>query len=237
MKAPSEDLQNDDEAWLAALAGRETPGGRPEMRSETRLEASLLRAAARRHAARPKPAVTSGEEQRLASALATVAARARQHAESQSSAATPRGRAAGLCSGCAARWQRLRDAWARLPRGAMAGGGLVLVVPALLWWLPITGERPVVDPAQTLRGAEPSGTAVIQRTDAERHRNALAQRLAAQGAAVQRYQRLGRYGLEAQFPLPLPTPLPPALQQALQADGLAVSNEGLLSVEFAAPRP
>lgn len=220
---------DDDEAWIAALAGEDLPGGR----AETRLEAQLLRAAARRQAAQPGPAASAHELERLQASLAALAERESR----QAGAAAGRGPGARLCSGCARRWQQLRAAWARRPRGAVAAGGLILALPWLLWWPTTPPGGPAVDAEPALRGAGSTGLRVVTRPDAEQRRNSLAQQLAAQGASVRRYERLGRFGLEAQLPVPMPEPLAPGLQQALQADGLAVGSDGLLSVEFAASGP
>jgi hypothetical protein len=59
-------------------------------------------------------------------------------------------------------------------------------------------------------------------------RERLAARLAAAGVSVHRYERLGRYGIDAD----LPQRPPPAVAALLRDEGLAQAGDGSLRVEF-----
>jgi hypothetical protein len=62
-------------------------------------------------------------------------------------------------------------------------------------------------------------------------RDDLARQLARLGADVRRYERLGRFGLDARVTLPPPA----ATVQALQALGLTADADGVLRVEVESP--
>lgn len=205
---------NDDEAWSQALAGQAPPG----IKASTEAEARLLRAALL-HADEPQPAPLSSEQREQL--LAAVRASAR---------------AEGWCAGCTRRWQALIAALrARPPAWPLAGAAtavLAVLAVSAIWQLGPPGQPP--EPAEPVfRGPAAAGPVVRPVADPLAQRNALATELAATGATVRRYERLGRQGLEAQWSLPLPA----SATQALQAQGLQADAEGAVRVEFANATP
>jgi hypothetical protein len=206
-------MKDDDEAWSQALAGR--PPANMDAASAT--EARLLRAGLL-GAEEPQPAPLSEEQrQRLLQAVRA--------------AAGPGPQGQPWCAGCARRWRALQQAL-RGPRGR--GWPLAGAATAMLAALAVTAVwqlGPLGQPTEPVfRGPAATGTVVRTVADPLAQRQALAAELAATGATVRRYERLGRQGLEAQWPLPLPA----SATQALQAQGLAADAEGLVRVEFAA---
>jgi hypothetical protein len=199
---------NDDSDWLDALAGRDRPAASTLAATEGRLMRRAL--------------------QRLP---ATVPAQTPEQALSLLDGLLGRARAAGLmrersgwCPACLQRWQR----WRQSP-GAWLGAGLVLAglfaVVVVLRVVPVVA----VDPAEeAVMRAPADGVWLLRVADPQQQRNELADRLAAGGARVQRYERLGRQGLEAELPLPLT----PQLKQALGRLNIAAAPDGSLRVEF-----
>lgn len=204
---------DDDEDWLAALAGRPRPGSDPA----TLREGALLRQAQR----------TQGQHASLDQAPEP------QPVESL----LRRARAEGLlephrgwCAGCAARLRALKDAVARRPR--LGGAGLVLASLLAAWIvLPLLHTEP---PEPPVLRAGPDGVVLVVDARPVARRDAMADALMAAGLPVQRYERLGRAGLDAELP---PPPLPPAVKQALQSLGLVAPSDGVLRVEVMAPGP
>lgn len=145
----------------------------------------------------------------------------------------PRSRA-WHCRSCAERWQRLRSApWAWLGAGAAALAAVLATTLLLQSGLP--GGRDRSDD-ETLRGAASApaaGLRVVPVADPQRARDGLADRLAAAGVEVRRYQRLGRHGLQAQWQGELPA----ALQAELRGLGVQVSVGMPLQIEFEASPP
>lgn len=193
---------NDDNDWGEALAGRARAGASPE----TLAEAALLREAQRRWPAN-SPALELPPEQ------AWIA----------------RARAEGLlvpgrrtwCAGCLQRWRR----WTASPLG-LGATGLVLASLLGLWIVPGL-VLPPHDAPGTLRA--PAATLQLrQAADPRAARERLAERLLALQVPVQRYERLGRFGLDAD----LPRPLSPAVSTLLRDEMLVVADDGSLRVEF-----
>jgi hypothetical protein len=202
--------RTDDDDWLDALAGRPRPGSRPG----TLAEAMLLRRAAR---AWP-PSVAAEPAPDDEAALQQAAARA------------------GLlrrwrwCGGCAERWQAWQQRVAAAgPRGwALAASLAVAVMLSPLAWRdapsgPVTRGAPAAD-------AE--STRLRQHTDPRAERDRLAAELEALGARVQRFERLGRFGLSAEWP----APVPPATDARLRQLGLARAADGSVQLEVEAAR-
>ncbi|NRF72102.1 hypothetical protein HLB44_34475 [Aquincola sp. S2] len=198
---------DDAEDWAAALAGRPRPGTAPA----TVLEAQLLRAAARswRPELQAEPAVDA--EARLLQA-ASAAGLLQQRRR--------------WCAGCAERWQRWR-AWLGASRawgGALAAGcvGLVLLLPLLQ---PPEPEAPTV-----LRGEAIDGVQLLRDARPQARRDQLAVELEALGASVRRYERLGRFGLDAEWP----SPLTPDASARLAQRGFVRGADGSVRIEIEA---
>ena len=84
-----------------------------------------------------------------------------------------------------------------------------------------------------LRGAADGQVWLLRADDPQALRERIAADLAAGGVAVTRYERLGRYGLDAELPLPAP----PALLDTLRGHGLQPGADGSLRVEVEAATP
>jgi hypothetical protein len=208
-----EDSRDTDD-WMDALAGRNRPGMRPEIA----LDASLLRAAIQRLPEPAAPRFTQADEQRLQRAL-------EQHAELR-----PEKR---RCVACAERWRAIVRVLPRWPVAAVAGSavfGLSLIAGLALWQKsnPITDLSP-----PPMRGQPESKVQVRVVAQPLESRNQAAAELTTLGAEVRRYERLGRFGLDAKFS----GPLPEATQQALRRAGLTVTSQGEVKVEFESQTP
>lgn len=216
--------QHDDDDWLETLAGKGRQGAAPA----TQLEATWLRDALRRDTARQQLAAEAIEPatdglQRL---LARSAAEGLADATAQRRRWLP-----GLCHGCAARW---RLAWAWLHAGRTTGwaaAGTLATAALLGAWLVAPVEQPATE-APVLRHA-PGALQVFIDAQPLLRRDRLAATLESAGVSVRRYERLGRHGLDAE----LPWPLPAALGQALREQGLQTPKQAELKVEFAPPAP
>jgi hypothetical protein len=201
--------RDDDGDWLRALAGRSPDGMQPA----SALEARLLRDALRR-TAEPAAAASSA-------ALVPTPAEARdfQHRLERERA----GRRSN-CESCARLKAWFADRWRPLV-GAIAS----LTAAAVVVWsqLPSLSDPPV------MRGADPSVVQLRAAADPQRQRDELARQLTGMGADVRRYERLGRFGIDARFAT---TPTA-AVEQQLEALGLraAATADGVVRVEFEAP--
>ena len=192
----------DDDGWVRALAGQPADDAPPA----SALEARLLRGALLRTsdaAAAPLPPTP-------AEALDFLRRLERE-------------RAAGTCEGCAERGARLKAWWIghwRPVVGAMA----TLTAAAIVVWalLPAPADPPV------MRGGDPSAVQLRADAQPQLQRDDLARRLGALGATTRRYERLGRFGVDARFTMPLA----PAAVRELQTLGLAVDADGVVRVEF-----
>jgi len=201
----------DDDDWLDALAGRPRPGSRPA----TLAEAALLRRAAR--AWPPEAAAEPTPED--AAALQQAAARAGLL------------RRRRWCSGCAARWQAWQQRVATAdPRGWALAASLAVAVLLSPWAWRDTGPAEPVSRGAPDANAE--STRLLQHADPRAERDRLAAELETLGARVQRFERLGRHGLSAEWP----RPVPPATDQRLRALGLARAADGSLQIEVEAAR-
>ncbi len=194
----------DDDDWLAALAGRPAA----HMQADSALEARLLRDALLR-TAQPAMATVAPDE----AEMHDFARRLRRER-----ASGERG-----CEGCAGRAERWKQWFAghRWPlAGALASAAVIAVVVGVQ--RPWPAEPPVI--------RAPDASTVQLRADAQpqRRRDDLARRLGDLGADVRRYERLGRFGIDARFTLPLSA----TVARELQALGLAVDGDGVTKVEF-----
>lgn len=193
-------MKPDDDDWLESLAGRPPAGADPgTLHEATLLRQALLRA---RPDVAPPPAPDS-----LDSLLSRARAQGLLHK--------------GWCASCAARWRRwvqsLRQPW---PAAGMAVAMLLVALVAL----PLLQTTREEEPA--LRAGE-DGVLLLQDASPAARRDRVAEALQSAGAQVQRYERLGRFGLDAQWS----TPPVPALMQALRAEGIVMPTAGLLRLE------
>jgi hypothetical protein len=206
----SADTEQDDQQWFEALAGRARPG----THTATLIEAALLREATRRWSA---PVEADAPLPRPAALIAQARAEGL-------------GRRRGWCGGCAERWRRLRDRFGRGRGGwpATAAAAAVLVLAVVLLNIdrdaatgPEAGGQPV------LRSPADAGRYLLHDTQARERRDRIADELAAAGVPVQRYERLGRFGLDAQIAMPPDA----AVAGVLARNGLVPAADGALVVE------
>ena len=194
---------DDDLDWLAALAGRARAGTDPR----TLREADLLRVAARTWTPRPLLA-----EPDPADAEALVAQARREGVFDRA-----------WCAGCAERWRRWRE-------GAWVGRGVGLAVAALLAVLVFGLLPPRSDdrPDAVLRGSRADGVWLLRSASPLAQRDRIAAELAATGLAVRRYERLGRFGLDADVPAGAAAAIAPTLQRL----GVQPGTDGVLRIEI-----
>jgi hypothetical protein len=205
----------DDELWLQALAGRSVSN---EHRTQTTasLEGQLLRAAVQQLPSPAPVALTSDDEQRLLQAMRAQAADKR---------AAPR------CLACAERWRAFIESLPAWPAVAALSGALVLLgMVTLVLWRQVSPSADMQPPPMRSQAAD---VRIVAVADPQVRRNAAATQLAAAGAEVRRYERLGRFGLDARFATP---PSAQMLQALVQAD-LAPSPSGEVQLEFEAKAP
>jgi hypothetical protein len=200
---------DDDERWLDALAGR-APAGQQGVAG---LEAARLRAALQQLDAAPTQALGAEAEQALLDQLLAQAA------------AAPK---AGLCPGCRRRWAALLDGLLARPVWSAALAGLGLWFAVGLW------QTPAEDTGAPIERALPDAR-ILLLSDAQprQRRDELARQLAGAGAKVRRYERLGRFGLDAQFPQPLSSDATRRLAELK----LGVDADGVLRLEIEEARP
>lgn len=200
---------NDDERWLDTLAGRASAG----QDGVAGLEAARLRTALQQLDAAPTQALGAEVEQALLDQLLGQAA------------AAPK---AGLCPGCRRRWAALLDGLLARPVWGAALAGLGLWFGVGLW------QTPAEDPGGPVERALPEAR-ILLLSDAQprQRRDELARQLGGAGATVRRYERLGRFGLDAQFPQPLSSDA----TQRLAELKLGVDADGVLRLEIEEARP
>jgi hypothetical protein len=198
---------NSDDDWLDALAGRPPRTGAD---AAARREASWLRHAQRLWPAEP-PALQPAAE-------AALLGRARAEGLFR-----PRGWLAA-CPGCSERWRRwLATPWRSGAAGLVLASVLVAFIAVPLWQSP---------PEDTVLRAGPDGLLLLRDGQPQARRDRLADALQAAGLPVQRYERLGRYGIDAE----LPQPPPAAVAAVLRAERIAVPA-GPLRIEVEALAP
>jgi hypothetical protein len=199
---------NPDDDWLDALAGRPPRAGAD---AAARREASWLR-----HAQRLWPAELPALPPATEAALLD---RARAEGLFR-----PRGWLA-WCAGCSERWRR----WSATPWRSGAAGLVLASVLVAFIAVPLL-QRPTED--TTVLRAGPDGLLLLRDAEPQARRDRLADALQAAGLPVQRYERLGRYGIDAE----LPQPLPVAVAAVLRAERIAVPA-GPLRIEVEARVP
>lgn len=192
----------DDAAWLDALAGRAgaapAQGGSPQSRSAA-LEGLALRELLRTQLPGEESSVPRIDPERERELLA-------------------RARAAGLLQEPAVRPGRRRFLALRTAAAAAA----VIIIA-----LGISPYRNSREPAETLRGLE-NGTVHLESPDPPALRRRLTEELRAAGVAVTGYERLGHLGIDAD----LPQPLPPQIRSILERHHIPIPDDGALVVEI-----
>jgi hypothetical protein len=194
-------IDNDDDAWLEGLAGRLEPAQLEAAPSRQLVfEAAALREFIRRQ---PAPAVAQVPKSDAERELALIA----------------RARREGLLPPAADR-ARARPRRRRVSLAAAAV--LVLAVGVSIW-------RATLPPTEALRGVD-GGTVLLEARDPAALRRQLTEELRAAGITVSGYERLGRLGLDAD----LPRPLPPKIATILARHHIPVPAEGVLAIEIEA---
>ncbi len=215
---------SDDELWLQTLAGRTGPAhratGPAAAPRPAQNEAELLRDAMRRWpAAAPSLAVSAEDIEQLVAAARDAGLLApRWH----------------LCRACLQRALSWLQALGHWPAGLMTAGVVALLLLGVA--LPLLLRPAADDDGPALRAPAQAGVQLRQAAQPEAARDALAGRLQALAVPVQRYQRLGRFGLDAELPV-APHPANEALARLLREEGLVVAADGSLRVEYSAILP
>ena len=207
----------DDDDWFEALAGRPRPGTDPA----TLAEAGLLRTATRDWSAQAQ----THDAQASDAEIEALVARARADG-----LLAPR----GWCAGCGARWRRWLDALSRPRVGGSLGLALAVLLAVVIFGVLPPGRDGDDTPAvPVLRGAAGDAVWLLRADDPQALRERIAAELAGAGVVVTRYERLGRFGLDAELGLPVA----PALADALRGLGVAPAADGSLRVEVEAAPP
>jgi hypothetical protein len=207
--------QNEDDAWLDALAGRidvsqrhsetvDGSGDAPTSRSLV-LEALALREFIRRQelaSATAVPAVDPARESELI-------ARARREGLLVSQT-----RAAG------SRFSQQGPRW----RMAIPTAAVILIAAGIGFW-----QSSLKQP-ESVRGID-QGTIHIQAADPTAFRRQLTEELRTAGATVTDYERFGRLGMDVD----LPKPLPKAIDEILKRHHIPIPSDGVLVIEVEAP--
>jgi hypothetical protein len=210
--AMRDDIEQDDEEWFEALAGRARPG----TQTATLIEATLLREATRRwHAP-----------------VEVDAALLQPQALIERARAEGLGRRHGWCGGCAERWRWLLD---RFGSGRGLSGWPVAGAAAAVLGLAVvlinidrdTAPGPEAGGQPVLRSPADAGRYLLHDAQARERRNRIADELASAGVPVQRYERLGRFGLDAQIAMPPAA----AVAGVLALNGVEPAADGALMVE------
>ena len=206
-------IQNDDDEWLDALAGRvdasqilsktvDQTGAAPPSRSLV-LEALALREFIGREksGAVELPSVDQARESELI-------ARARR--EGLLVSQKPGGSRSSL--------QRPR--W----RMAIPAAAVILIAAGIGFW-----QSSLKQP-EFVRGTD-HGTTHIQARDPAAFRRQLTEELRTAGATVTGYERFGRLGMDVD----LPKPISPAIAEILERHHIPVPSDGVLVIEVEAP--
>jgi hypothetical protein len=204
-----------DNAWLAALAGRQVDGVGDESTAADAREGRMMRTALRDWS----PAVGDVDARDPARVARLIERAYREGLLPRPESAAPR-RASFI--------DRLR-AWADV-RGMRPGLALAatLIVVATVT-LVFRVERP--DDVTVERSA-PDGLILLRTADAEGARRTLTDALAADGIPYRTYLRFGRYGVDAD----LPRPLPAGVRVALDRLRIPSPADDVLRVEFESER-
>ena len=124
---------------------------------------------------------------------------------------------------------RARFAWLAGWPGALATAAVCLLAIGLGFEV---GDRKPSVPSETVRDASPHAF-LLTASDPSRLRDQIADELDAAGVSTHLYQTLGRAGIDAD----LPDPLPEAVRVVLARHGVPVPADGVLRLEVAGPAP
>ena len=115
-----------------------------------------------------------------------------------------------------------RPAWAGWRAAAALAAAVTLVVIGIVLWP--APER------ETVRGG-PGEIVRLSAAQPQELQSRIVQELRDAGVNAVTYERLGRFGIDAD----LPTPVPPAVAEVLRRHGIPVPRDGALSVEIGSP--
>lgn len=211
--------EEDDAAWLAALAGRSTPIAD---RAAAIDEGAMMRHALRTWA----PAideVASHDPERLARLIERARA---EGLFDERGLPAQRLRRSGFFAGLRRRWDADAGGWPRYRALAMAAA--IVLVAGIVFVVRPTGQR--IDDDQVVRSAQE--LVLLQTNDPKALQHQLIDALAKEGVKVTGYSRFGRYGIDAD----LPQNLTPSLRALLERNRIPVPGDGVLRVEIEAPR-
>ena len=192
-------IEEADDVWLEALAGRVAPARVSEQSRALALEAAALREFIREEesvSSLDVPGVSAAREEELI-------ARARRD---------------GLLVSYSTN-ARARPSLRRLSFSAAAV--LVVAVGIGVW-------RASLPPLEVVRGVD-HGTVHMEARDPAALKRQLTDELEAAGVKVSGYERLGRVGIDAD----LPQPLPPEVAKILARHQIPIPSDGALVVEIA----
>jgi hypothetical protein len=209
--------EEDDAAWLAALAGRSTSTAD---RATAIDEGALMRHALRTWAPAIDEAASHDPER-----LARLIERARAEGlfdEREYPAQRPQ--RPGFFAGLRRWW----DAGGRSSHRGLAMAAAIVLVAGIVFVIKPVGQR--IDDEQVVRSAQE--LVLLQANDPQALQHQLIDALAKEGVKVTAYSRFGRYGIDAD----LPHNLTPTLRALLERNRIPPPADGVLRVEIEATR-
>jgi hypothetical protein len=192
-------MAEEDQTWLEALAGRSASGSAGTDISEAKLLRELLGA----HLREDTVAVAEVDPSREAMLIA------RARADGLLPALPPASRPSATSRSVHRAW------W-------LTGGGLAAA--AVLATVLLGQLRPA---GETFRGMD-GGTVRLESAHPQALKDDLLRELNAAGVRATGYDRLGRLGIDADLPQPLPT----KVQQLLERHHIPIPKDGALAVEI-----
>jgi len=192
-------IDEPDDVWLEALAGRVSPAQVSEQSRALALEAAALREFIREEGSVSSldvPGVSAAREEELI-------ARARRDGLLVSYSTNVRARP-------------------NLRRLSLSAAAVLIVAVGIGVW------RASLPPLEVVRGVD-HGTVHMEARDPAALKRQLTDELEAAGVKVSGYERLGRVGIDAD----LPQPLPPEVAKILARHQIPIPSDGALVVEIA----
>ena len=192
-------IDEPDDVWLEALAGRVSPAQVSEQSRALALEAAALREFIREEESvisLDVPGVSAAREEELI-------ARARRDGLLVSYSTDARARPS-------------------LRRLSLSAAAVLVVAVGIGVW------RASLPPLEVVRGVD-HGTVHMEARDPAALKRQLTDELEAAGVKVSGYERLGRVGIDAD----LPQPLPPEVAKILARHQIPIPSDGALVVEIA----
>jgi hypothetical protein len=192
-------IDEPDDVWLEALAGRVSPAQVSEQSRALALEAAALREFIREEGSVSSldvPGVSAAREEELI-------ARARRDGLLVSYSTDARARPS-------------------LRRLSLSAAAVLVVAVGIGVW------RASLPPLEVVRGVD-HGTVHMEARDPAALKRQLTDELEAAGVKVSGYERLGRVGIDAD----LPQPLPPEVAIILARHQIPIPSDGVLVVEIA----